>query len=505
MSFLKDLFLYNPENPLIFSNPLFWIFFALVLFIYQFNYQNIAFRNLFLLAVSMFFYYKTGGLLIGLLIFSTLVDYYCAHGIFTASKKNTKKTYLFLSLFLNLGLLAYFKYAVFFTGIINDTFGSNFQTMDYQALFSNYFFGTNWDIMTIILPVGISFYTFQTMGYSIDVYRGEMKPVDNFWDFAFYVSFFPQLVAGPIVRASEFVPQIYQPYRLSPEDYGKAVFLIINGLVKKILIADFIAINFVDKVFEHPDLYTGFANLMAVYGYALQIYCDFSGYTDIAIGLALLLGFRLNINFNSPYKALDITDFWRRWHISLSTWLRDYLYVPLGGNRFGNLITYRNLLITMLLGGLWHGASTRFIIWGGLHGIGLVIYRVWMQKRRVNEEDSTIFQKFFSGLLTFHFVCFCWIFFRAKDLWHVQLVLSQIFTNFQFDAVEVVLINYQEVFFIMFLGYFVHFLPENFKKEMVSFFVHIPDFIKAGIVILIIIGLYQSQTSAIQPFIYFRF
>ena len=204
-----------------------------------------------------------------------------------------------------------------------------------------------------------------------------MEPVRNIIDFGFYVSFFPHLVAGPIVRASVFIPQIYQEFKLSKHEFSHALYMISKGLIKKIIISNFIALNLVDRVFDAPSIYSGFENLLAIYGYGLQIYCDFSGYTDIAIGVALILGFRLPVNFNSPYKAKSITDFWKRWHISLSQWLRDYLYISLGGNRKGKIRTYLNLMITMLLGGLWHGASLRFIIWGGLHGIGLVINKIW--------------------------------------------------------------------------------------------------------------------------------
>ena len=288
-----------------------------------------------------------------------------------------RRVFILFSIISNLGILAYFKYTGFIVNTINDLLELIIKVYDFLAAFSNSHLGTSFNISNIILPVGISFFTFQSLSYTIDVYRKKMEPVRNIIDFGFYVSFFPQLVAGPIVRASEFIPQLYSEFQLAKREFSHALFLISKGLIKKIIISDFIAINFIDRVFDAPSIYSGFENLMAVYGYGLQIYCDFSGYTDIAIGVALILGFRLPVNFNSPYKAASITDFWKRWHISLSRWLKDYLYIPLGGNRKGKIRTNINLMITMLLGGLWHGASLRFIIWGGLHGIGLVINRIW--------------------------------------------------------------------------------------------------------------------------------
>ena len=268
-------------------------------------------------------------------------------GIYVTKEKWEKKLYLMLSIVSNVGLLAFFKYSYFFVDTINSLLGTELQAVNLLAAFANGTFGASFDIHDIILPVGISFYTFQTLSYSIDVYRGKIKPCGNIFDFAFFVSFFPQLVAGPIVRASEFLPQIKRPYYLSSSGFGSAIFLIMGGLIKKVVISDYISINFVDRVFETPEMYSGFMNLMAVYGYSIQIYCDFSGYSDIAIGLESLLGFKIPINFNSPYKSQNITDFWRRWHISLSTWLRDYLYISLGGNRKSKIRAYFNLFITI--------------------------------------------------------------------------------------------------------------------------------------------------------------
>jgi len=404
----------------------------------------------------------------------------------------------------NIGLLAYLKYTGFIVQTINDLFGTEIIVRDVLGALSNSLLGTSFDISSIILPVGISFFTFQSLSYTIDMYRTKLEPVRNIFDFGFYVSFFPQLVAGPIVRASEFIPQLYREYNVSAREFSHAVFLIVKGLMKKVIISDFIAVNFIDRVFELPTAYSGFENLLAVYGYGLQIYCDFSGYTDIAIGLGLIMGFRLPLNFNSPYKALDLSDFWRRWHISLSRWLKDYLYIPLGGNRKGKVRTIINLLITMLLGGLWHGASLRFVIWGGLHGIGLA----------VNKIKDNIFGKsvrkgrmasFLSVFLTFNFVSFCWIFFRAHNMHSVALMLRQIFNDFVPSSFGTVFSAYSGVFALIAAGYIMHFLPEKFKEWYRGYFINTPIAVQFILVLIAGFLLFRMGSLATMPFIYFRF
>lgn len=509
MEWLKDIFVYDPAAPMLFTRLSFWSFFAVLLVLYSIIYKKNAVRNVYLFALSLFFYYKTGGYFFFLLIFSTIVDYYLGNRIYRATKKWKKKSFVAASVVVNLSLLSYFKYAGFFTEVINDVFNTSFEVVDWLAMWSNSLTGSSFDISNIILPVGISFYTFQTISYSVDVYRGKTKPVKNIFDFGFYVSFFPQLVAGPIVRASEFVPQLYQKYSLSRREFGMAMFLILNGLIKKMLISDYLSINFVDRVFSDPASYTGFENLMSIYGYGLQIYCDFSGYTDIAIGVALLLGFRLPLNFNSPYKAANITDFWRRWHISLSSWLRDYLYIPLGGNRKGKLRTYINLMITMLLGGLWHGAAWRFIIWGGLHGIWLALHKGWLElfgkpkREKRNLMDWAL--HFISVFLTFHLVHFAWIFFRAQDMDTVQLMLYRIFNDFKPELVVEIVQSYWIIFSLMLGAFLIHWLPKTFKNAYTNWFIKMPIWLKILIAVIVVVVLIQAKSAEIQPFIYFQF
>ncbi|MDZ4120975.1 MAG: MBOAT family O-acyltransferase, partial [Candidatus Cloacimonadaceae bacterium] len=346
----------------------------------------------------------------------------------------------------NLGSLGYFKYTNFILNTINQVAGGNLPMMD------------------IFLPVGISFFTFQTMSYTLDIYFGKLKPLKSFFDFCFFVSFFPQLVAGPIVRASYFLPQIHKKLVLDRDIMAKALVLIFSGLIKKGVIADYISVNFVDRVFDNPGLFSGLENLIAVYGYGLQIYCDFSGYSDIAIGLAALLGFSLPQNFNSPYIASSVTEFWHRWHISLSTWLRDYLYIPLGGNRRGKPRQYVNLMITMVLGGLWHGASWNFVFWGFLHGMGLAFDKVWLSLKI----SQVRFMKILGTVLTFQFVSFCWIFFRARSFANAWLILDRIFSDFKAPLFWQWIEGYRLVGILIGLGYLFHWIPDSCvqKSEM---------------------------------------
>jgi alginate O-acetyltransferase complex protein AlgI len=507
-SFSEDLltaiFKYDTDNPLIFSTAAFWLFFLIVLAGYSLIYKKLFIRNLYLFLISLFFYYKSGGILLFLLIFVTLIDFTSGLLIYRSRKKYLKRLIILLSIFSNLGILAYFKYTGFFVNLLNDLLGTDFKVFDYLAYFSNIRFGTSFNISEIILPVGVSFFTFQSLSYTFDVYRNRIEPVRNIIDFGFYVSFFPQLVAGPIVRASEFIPQLYNDFHLSGREFSHSLFLISKGLIKKIIISDFIATSFIDRVFDAPTVYSGFENLMAVYGYGLQIYCDFSGYTDIAIGVALILGFRLPVNFNSPYKAANIADFWKRWHISLSRWLKDYLYIPLGGNRKGKIRTNINLLITMILGGLWHGADLKFVIWGFLHGIGLVINGLWHSIFGERAKGS-LFGRAIGVFITFNFVSFCWIFFRAPDIMSIKIMLKQIFESFSPGSYMTVLPAYSSVFLLIAVGYIIHFLPEKIKESYRGLFIRIPLIAQLAIVMVVAVLLFQMRSTDTVPFIYFRF
>jgi alginate O-acetyltransferase complex protein AlgI len=430
-------------------------------------------------------------------------------------------------------------------------FQTDFEVITHAALWSNQLLDTHFDVSKILPPVGISFFTFQTMSYAIDVYRGLVKPVKSPVDYAFYVSFFPQLVSGPIVRASQFIPQLYKEYALTHYEFGLSVFMILKGLFKKIFIGDYIAVNLIDRVFSNPVSYSGFENLMGLYGYSLQVYCDFSGYTDIAIGLALLMGFNLPQNFNSPYKAKNVGDFWKRWHMSLSSWLKDYLYIPMGGNRGASVFTYIslivvllflvllsgklwlgfalllaalafwistrffpglkrtlsaniNLMMTMLLGGLWHGASWNFVIWGGLNGIGLVVYKFW-KKISPYENSNHWLATLWKIFLTFNFITFTRIWFRGESMQGTLDLLNQVSNNFGWNLVPAMLSAYWKVFLVMLLGYVLHWLPYSTKDKLLNWFVDTPIYAKILLCALVVFIIYQSVSAELQPFIYFQF
>ncbi len=502
MKYLPEILQYNPLKGFVFTNYLFWVFFGVVLLGNALLYKRNVWRNAFLFVVSLYFYYKAGGFYFILLIFSTLVDYNIGIAIANTTNNRRRKLYLVLSIIVNLSLLGYFKYTYFFAHILEGIVGRHISVVNLFALFSNTLFHTTLSVDKIFLPVGISFFTFQTISYSVDVYRKRIEPVKNIIDFGFYVSFFPQLVAGPIVRAWEFIPQLYQKYHMSAKWFWWAVSLIVGGLFKKIVISDYLAVNFVDRVFDSPIMYSGIELLFGAYAYTLQIYCDFSGYTDIAIGVALLLGFRLPANFNRPYLACSVTDFWRRWHISLSSWLRDYLYIPLGGNRRGKARQSVNLMITMLLGGLWHGAGWLFVLWGGLHGLALVIEKQW---KRLFAHSKIRMPKFIAFLLTFHFVVFTWVIFRAPDMETLSLFFVRIKNAFVLYSYKDMAQNYSNVLILLFIGYMLHWLPNEIIRTIRYHYFRIPVFLKIILMVLFCFFIYQFSMYDAKPFIYFRF
>lgn len=485
---LRDVFLYDPHSPMIFSSGIFLWLFAAFIVVYLLLQRRTTARLMFVTLFSYYFYYKSSGTYFFLLAVVTVSDFLLALLMEHTVTRWKRKLWVVVSLCVNLGLLCYFKYTNFLLECWASLTGGSFSMLD------------------IFLPVGISFFTFQSLSYTIDVYRREIKPLTNLLDYAFYVSFFPQLVAGPIVRARDFIPQIRRPLFVSDEMFGHGIFLIMSGLFKKAVISDYISVNFVERIFDNPTLYSGVENLMGVYGYALQIYCDFSGYSDMAIGIALLLGFHFNINFDSPYKSASVTEFWRRWHISLSSWLRDYLYISLGGNRKGKVRQYVNLIITMFLGGLWHGASWNFVLWGVLHGVALAVHKFWMSLTgRKKGEQSHGIRRFFGVVVTFHFVCFCWIFFRNADFATSVDMLRQIFTVFRPQLLPQLLAGYWEVFALMGLGYVLHFLPDSWECACTKTVIRLPLLGKAVLMIALIYLVIQMKSSDIQPFIYFQF
>lgn len=545
LSNIKSWFVYDPKHPLLFNSSLFLGMFLVFYLVYIFTKKHTYFRTVYVGLFSLFFYYKAGGEYFILLVLSSALNYFLADQIYKREKQQRiKLCFLVISIIANLGFLGYFKYTNFLIDSFNHLFSGRLQFQD------------------IILPIGISFYTFQTMSYTIDVYRNEIAPAKSFLDFTFFVCFFPQLVAGPIVRAKDFIPQIYQKITLTKKETSFALFLIIGGLLKKAVISDYISINFVDRIFDAPNSYTPFENLMAVYGYSLQIYCDFSGYSDMAIGLALLMGFTLPENFRTPYQSKNITEFWHRWHISLSTWLKDYLYIPLGGNRQGSFCGYlfpfaffagalawaisqksissiplilvlgsiillvfsillspnkkkslrshSNQLTTMLLGGLWHGANLRFIIWGALHGFALALHKsfreIFPEKSDKNSFTSRRILPIIYTFITFHFVAFCWIFFRAKDFSIAMNVIENIGkVTFDPHQWKVIIEGYRNIFLLLVIGFIWHFFPAKWNLFLKNSFEKTPLIGKALILAFVFWIVYATASTGPQPFIYFQF
>lgn len=481
---ISEIFVYDAKSPLVFSSGLFLLLFLAFFGIYILTQKAQRLQIVYTVLFSLFFYYKSSGFYFWVLIVSTLIDYQIGNALFRETREARRKLLLVLSLVSNLGILAYFKYTDFGIRNINAIAGTEIPELD------------------IFLPVGISFYTFQTLSYSIDIYRRQLTPAKNIMDFAFFVSFFPQLVAGPIVRAADFIPQIYKRLQLSKQDLGKAFVLICGGLFKKVVISDYLSVNFVDRVFDNPMLYSSVENWAGMYGYAVQIYCDFSGYSDIAIGLSLLLGFHLPDNFNSPYQSASLTEFWRRWHISLSSWLRDYLYIPLGGNRKGLQRTYINLLLTMLIGGLWHGANWKFVAWGAIHGIVLAFEKAIAGG---TPKTSTLWKRICGWLITFHIVCFAWIFFRADSFSLAATMIQQMFSGMPEVTLLSLYEGYKPIVGLLLLAFALHFIPQKWVQQFMDFFAKWPMVIQALYVSASIWLVIQVAQADVQPFIYFQF
>ncbi len=548
-----DNLLYHKDEPLLFTHLFFWIFFLVVIFLYSFVYNLQGKKNqlkiLYLLLVSFYFYYKTSGVFIILLWYVIGMDFVFGKKIAFANGWK-KRMWLSMSIINSLLLLSYFKYSQFFVESINQLLGTSFQYVNYFSIFTNEYLNTHFDIDKLIFPVGISFFLFQTMSYVIDVYRGKVQPLHSVIDYGFYVSFFPHLVAGPIVKAHDFLYQIHLPYQLSIREFKYAWLLIVKGLTKKI-IADFIALQMVDKIFDNPNYFTSYENFLAIIGYSYQVYADFSGYTDMAIGIALLLGYRLKKNFDYPYKAQSPSEFWKRWHISLSSWLKEYLYIPLGGNReitfasylllciiflflillFGNVfmlyailgiivilgvmalysVSFRkilhtdiNIMVTMLLGGLWHGSSWLFVIWGGLNGLAVVIHKQW-EKISPFKHTRHLFIRFLLMMGTLLFISYTRIFFRSQTLDNAVKMNEKLFSSWNTEYILPITMHYYDVLIVLLLGYTVHWLPEKWREKIYETIYKIPVWALVPITCVVVLLLFQLMNTTTKPFIYFQF
>ncbi len=480
---LRNFFSFSLTEPWFFTEFSFLFVFGFFLLVYAFVVKHHFWKKLYIITFSLFFYYKSSGPFLLLFALMILSDYYLASLIYKKEGR-WKKVYLWLALSYSLSFLLYFKYANFFIQNFNSLLGTNFSE---QNLF---------------LPIGISFYTFQSISYIIDVYRKEIKPCEKFSDYTFYMTFLPHLVAGPIVRAKDFLPQIQTPQLLNTSLYKEAMLRITIGLIKKLFIADYLS-KYVDMVHETPQIYSGVENLISMYAYSFQIYFDFSGYSDIALGIALILGYRLKENFENPYQSINISDFWRKWHISLSNWLRDYIYIPLGGNRKGIFYMYLFLFLTMLIGGFWHGASWRFVVWGIAHGVALIIHKIWMKKFPTTNKN-----KIFSGfglLLTFNFVALCWIFFRANSFESAFESIIKIFTSFTLNDLPGFWYSRTEFCYILIFASIVVFTPFALKEKLFVRMQKLPVYAWIFILIIVFQLIIQFKDEIIQPFIYFQF
>lgn len=479
---------YDPANPLLFNTGLFLVLFCIFLAIYQMMRKFRVAKMLFVIAFSLYFYYKSSAEYCFILLGVCISDFLLGILMGECHKNWQRRGVVWINVLMNIGMLVYFKYL----NLIYETF-CNITSADFNAF-------------DIVLPAGISFFTFRSISYIVDIYRRQIEPCRDFLSYTFYLTFFPPLLADPVVRAKDFLPQIKDNPIADRAMVSEGLFLIMCGLVKKIVVADFISQNFVDRIFDNPSLYSGFENLMGIYGFFIQLYCDFSGYTDMAIGIALLLGFRFLDNFNAPFKAQNPTEFWHRWHISLSSWLRDYVYIPMGGNRCGKIRHHVNLLSTMVIGGLWHGASWMFMIWGGLQGLFLVGHKMVSGNKRDKEAKAT--KKWRVALnifLTFNLLAISFMFFRAGSMQTIKEMGTQIFSDFHLSVAPQFVEGYLLIVLVMAGALLLHFLPTRFTGKLKKKYETMPIVIQALILAAIIFIVIQTRQSDIMPFIYFQY
>jgi D-alanyl-lipoteichoic acid acyltransferase DltB (MBOAT superfamily) len=456
------------------TSPEFFGFVLIVFAAYWLLWRSRAAGLAVILAANYFFYAKWGWIYLVLVPSASTVDFLIGRALGRSARPAVRRSLVTGSIVMNVGLIVICRYIPFLAGGRAPA---------------------SW-----VLPLGLSFYAFQAMTYTIDIYRNDAKPVPSFLTYLCSVSFFPTTLAGPITRVTSLAAQLTKKNRvITGDEGGQAVFLICRGLAKKFLIADYLANNLITRVFDLPTLYSGGEVLVAVYAFTFQLYYDFSGYTDIVMGSAALLGLKLPANFNRPYMARNIADFWRRWHISLSDWLRDYLYFSLPGKR-SKTFSYLNLVITMAIGGLWHGANWTFLIWGLLHGAGLAVYRGWQAIRNNPKPSSVLAYRVAAIFVTFHFVTFTWIFFRASSLDNALAVLSQIASlHFGFDNVS------RPFWLVLTIAVLTHFTPKEWFEALRARFVESPALVQAALVAALVAAIQYTGSAKVAPFIYTKF
>lgn len=481
-----NLLCFDPAKPLVFNSGVFWCLFLIFLPIYGMLKNKRTKMMIFVIAFSLYFFYKSSGGFFLLLVATSVLDWFFALQIKIETTKKMRRFWLWLSIAISVGILGLFKYANFVIWNINELMKSNFQPLD------------------LIMPLGISFYTFKTISYVVDVYKGKIAPTESWLDYLFYLSFFPALAMGPIVRAREFLPQLRDNKEPTKQMIYSGFWLVLLGVIKKAVFADYLA-QYSDIAFGSADGYSGFELAMAMMGYTMQIYCDFSGYSDMAIGLGRIMGFDLGINFNFPYRSLNPTEFWKRWHITLSMWLMDYVYIPLGGNRKGRLRQYFNLVATMLIGGLWHGAAWNYIVWGGVHGVGLIVHKIAKKPLDNYLPSDNKAVKFFSWLLAFIFIVITMTIFGAGDLGTSWTVIRKSFTEFD-PAYFTFFVKARYTWCILLTVIFaLHFVPVRVYERLTTWFVGCHWLVKLLIFVAVVQMVIQFSTAEVKPFIYNQF
>lgn len=497
---LSNLFLYDPKNPLLFNSGMFLLLFAGFLLVYQAMRRWKNAKMIFVILFSLYFYYKSSAEYCFILLGVCVSDYLLGQWMGAVRQKSrvTAKLIVWINVIINIGMLIYFKYF----NLLYETFAN--------------ITSTSFDALDIIVPAGISFFTFRSISYIVDVYRCQMDPADNFLEYMFYLTFFPPLLAGPVVRAKDMLPQIKANPVATHAMVSEGLFLIIVGLVKKVIICDYISGNFVDRIFENPSLYSGFENLMGSFGFTLQIYCDFSGYSDMAIGIALLLGYRFADNFNFPFKSQNSSEFWHRWHISLSTWLRDYVYIPLGGNRKGKTRAKINQMITMVVGGLWHGASWLYLVWGAFQGALLVIHKSIRSVYRMPERfRDTAPVRTANILITLSLTIVGFTIFRFAianqhlgfgEAWAgIETMFGQIVNDFRPEIIPQFIDAYFTIVVLIVGGYLLHFVPQSVTNKAKHTFTLCHPLIQTIILAIVLFLVIQTRQSDLVPFVYMQY
>ncbi len=485
---LAELLKYDPANPLLFNSGLFLVLFSLLIVVYQLVRNHRKLKMLLVIAFSLYFYYKSSSWCVFILCGICCSDYLLGRLLGKTTNLQARKTIVLANVLINVGMLVYFKYF----NLLADTFATICKS--------------TFDSIDVLLPAGISFFTFRSISYIVDIYRRQLEPATNFLDYAFFLSFFPPLLAGPVVRAKDLLPQIQESKPATAQMMSEGLFLIMCGLIKKVVIADYISGNFVDRIFDNPLLYSGFENLLGCIGFTIQLYCDFSGYSDMAIGLALLLGYRFKDNFAAPFKSQSPTEFWRRWHISLSTWLRDYVYISLGGNRCSKLRKDFNLFSTMVIGGLWHGASWMYLIWGAYHGLLLILHKTLRKLTPIpNKLRRHTIVRTINIAITFMLVVFGFTFFRAPDLSTVEDIFTQIFRDFHLSVATQFFSAYSMIVLLALVGYIAHMTPHRWTVATQNVYTRMAPIWQALILALVIFVVIQTRQSELVPFIYLQY